>query len=128
MGDGADADAVLALGETVPGLAGEDYPILAEVWSTTLLHENTMEQCLSEGRCEEATAHPKRTKTKKLGRRQRLCCRFPKTWSFPATRVKTGCKEATMQMSQRRLAVRLIMMKNMMMIGQTMDHWGLGGS
>ena len=27
----ADADAVLALGETVPGLAGEDYPILAEV-------------------------------------------------------------------------------------------------
>ena len=43
MGDGADADAVLALGETVPGLAGEDYPILAEVWSTTLLHENTME-------------------------------------------------------------------------------------
>ena len=60
MGDAADADAVLALGETVPGLAGEDYPILAEVWSTTLLHENTMEQCLSEGRCEEATAHPKR--------------------------------------------------------------------
>ena len=38
MGDGADAEAVLALGETVPGLAGEDYPILAEVWSTTLLH------------------------------------------------------------------------------------------
>ena len=30
-GDGADEDAVLALGETVPGLAGEDYPILAEV-------------------------------------------------------------------------------------------------
>ena len=31
VGEGADADAVLALGETVPGLAGEDYPILAEV-------------------------------------------------------------------------------------------------
>ena len=30
-GGGADGDAVLALGETVPGLAGEDYPILAEV-------------------------------------------------------------------------------------------------
>ena len=31
VGEGAEADAVLALGETVPGLAGEDYPILAEV-------------------------------------------------------------------------------------------------
>ena len=31
VGEGADADAVLALGETVPGLAGADYPILAEV-------------------------------------------------------------------------------------------------